>query len=47
MNELLKSIYKKILELEKIIKAKESKDNKLQKKIIDFFESEDYKKFKN
>jgi hypothetical protein len=46
MNEFLKSIYNKILELDKRIRDKEARDEEFKKKILEYFESEEYKKIK-
>lgn len=46
MDQLLKSIYSKIIELERRIKAKETKDKEFQKKVLDYLESDEYKSIK-
>lgn len=46
MNEILNSIYKKILQLESMIKNREARDKAFQQKILDYFESEEFKNYK-
>lgn len=46
MTQLLKSIYNKIIELERRIRVNEAKDKAFQKKILEYLESDEYKSVK-